>query len=475
MPVTRVRRIVRGVAVLVACVGSTQSALAQGGSSQNQPSQRERGDRGQGQRRGFGGFGGRGMFEASITSKAVDGYVKTLGLSTDQQAAAKALLEGYQQSFSTLSQDARDKMREMRESIRAEMAENGPSPAAFRKIGDEMDKFRKERDKLDQGFLNDLKAVLTPDQASKWPAVEQAFRREHSIGRGVISGERVDLVEIVGQLKLSDDAMKPISPVLDQYAADLDRELAARDVAYDAAQAKVREMFQAGGDGGGGGSGGGDDAAMNKAWEDGRAAGLRVRDVNRRYARQIEPLLPAVSQPAFDTAVREQSYPLIYRPSHASRVVAAAGELSGLSDDQKATIRTISDSFNRDLAAVNKELEAATEKRESSLKPQDLMPRRFGGGGGGGGAWDFFGDPEVSKLIERRSTLQDSAIEKLKAALTPEQFDSLPQRRDRAVGGPEAGDGGDNAEPPRSRGRRGAPPREERPAAPKFPSSGPSH
>lgn len=464
MRTARVRLVVCGVAAFTMLAGSVGSALAQGRPSQDQPRQRDRDEGGPGQRRaGFGG-GGRGMFGAGISSTALDGYMKTLGLTADQQAAAKALFEGYEQSFATLSQDARDKMREMRESIRAEMTDNGPNPGAFRKIGEEMDKFRKDRDKLDQGFLNDLKAVLTPDQTAKWPSVEQAFRREHSIGRGVISGERVDLIDVVNGLKLSDEAMKPVKPVLDEYAAELDRELTARDAAYDAAQAKVREMFQ--------GDGGGDEAATNKAWEDGRAAGLRVRDVNRRFARQIEPLLPADSQAAFDTAVRERSYPLIYRPSYAARAITAAGEVSGLTEDQKATIHTISDSFNRDLAAVNKDLEAATEKRESTLKPQDLMPRRFGGGGGGG--WDFFGDPEVSKLIERRNSLQDSAVEKLKAVLTPEQFDSLPKRRARDGG--EPGPGGDNGDPQaRPRGRRQAPPREERPAAPKFPSSEPTH
>lgn len=469
-----VRLVVCGVAAAVTLVGTTQIALAQGRPSQAQPGQPDRGDRGPGQRRGgFGGGGmfgggGRGMFEAAITTKAVDGYAKSLGLTADQQAAAKALLEGYQQSFATLSQDARDKMQEMRETIRAEMAESGPNPEAFRKIGEEMDKFRKSRDNLDQGFLNDLKAVLTPEQTAKWPSVERTFRREQSIGRGVISGERVDLVEIVDQLKLSDDAMKPVAPVLDDYAAELDRELTARNTAYDAAQAKIRDMFQNGG--------GGDESALNKAWEDGRAAGTRVRDVNRRFARQIEPLLPADAQPAFDAAVRERSFPMIYRPSYASRAITAAGEISGINDDQRATIQTIRTSFDRDLAAVNKDLEVAAEKREGSLKPQDLMPRRFGGGGGGGGggAWDFFGDPEVSKLIERRNALQDSAVEKLKAVLTPEQFDALPKRGNRGGEDPQAGAGTNDDQQARPRRRRDNPPREDRPAAPRTPSPGPT-
>jgi Spy/CpxP family protein refolding chaperone len=463
---------VLGLTGLLTIAGSATSASAQSRPNQDQPQQRDRGNNDR-PRGGFGGGGGmfgggRNTFEASITSRSLEDYSKLLSLSDDQKSAAKALLEGYQQSFATMAGEARDKMQEMRDAMRAEMADNGPNPESFRKIGAEFDKFRKSREELDQGFFNDLKAVLTPQQADKWPAVERMHRREQSVPRGVLSGERVDLIRIVEDLKLSDDAMKPVSPILDEYSAELDRELATRNTAYDAAQTKMREMFQAGP-----GGGGAPDADAEKVFNDGRTAGMRVRDVNRRFARQVEGVLPEPSRPAFDEAVKKASFPLVYRDTYGSRALAAATEISGLDESQKTTIQTIKESYSRDLTAINKELEAASEKRESSMKVQDFMGGRFGGRGGGGGG-GFMSDPDIAKLTERRNDLQDATLDKLKNVLTPEQFDALPKRGQQADEQQAGAGQGNDTQTDRPRRRRDNAPRQDRPTAPRAPAPGPT-
>jgi hypothetical protein len=211
---------------------------------------------------------------------------------------------------------------------------------------------------------------------------------------------------------------------------------------------------------------------------------MRVRDVNRRYARQVESVLPEASRPAFDEAVKRASYPLVYRETYGSRALAAAGEISGLNDEQKATVQSIREAYSRDLAAVNKEMEAASEKLESSVTVQDFMGGRFGGGGGPGGGrgrggfgrgFGFMNDPEISKLIERRTDLQDTAIEKLKKVLTPEQFEALPSRSFRGQGGQDATTGGgDDNQQDRPRRRRDAAPDGDRPPAPRTPAPGPT-
>ncbi len=461
------------IAASVLMVVGTPSALAQAGGGQrsgNAAGQSEDARRAgrreePGGRGGWGGawggggpggmFGGRNNFEPAITTRSLESYTKLLGLSPDQQSAAKALLEGYQQSFDTLAGEARDRMQEMREAIRAEMADEGggrPGGDAFRRMGDEMDKFRKARTELEDGFFNDLKAVLTPEQSDKWPRVERAHRREQTVGRGLMSGERLDLVKVVDDLKLDPAARAELEPVLDQYAAELDRKLIDRNAAYDAVQVKMRAMFQ-----------NADDTGIEKAFQDGREASTGVRDVNRKYVRQIEGLLPDDAKPAFNEVVRRQSYPLIYRQTYGSRALAAASELTDLDDAQKATITSIRESYARDLAGINRELEAATDKREQSLNPQDLMRRR----GGGGWRGDLENDPDLAPLIERRNALQDSALDKLKAALTPEQFAALPQRgSERRSDNPDGDGAGDR--PRRNRDR------DDRPnGAPRPPSSRP--
>lgn len=397
----------------------------------------------------MGGMFGRNMFEPAVTSRSLETYSKMLGLDSDQQTAAKALLEGYQQSFADLADKARDTMASMREEMRNAFAEGGPDPELFRKMGDEFTKFRKSGTELEQGFFNDLKAVLTPEQTQKWTSVERLHRRETSLGRGLLAGERVDLFKLVDDAKLTPEARKSLDQILSDYEAELDREIVARNAAYDAAQGRIREFFQ---------DPSNPDAM--KAFEDGRTASLRLREVNRKYARQIEGLLPEESRAAFAASFRRESYPEIHRPTYASRALDAAAAMADLDEAQKASISSIRESYTRDLNAVNREMEEARDKRETSGKLEDLMPRRWGGGGRDDG------DP----LRERRMSLQDAVIEKLRSVLTPDQFAALPERRGEWGGGEGRGRRGeDDGVTPRRRER------ENRPAAPRSnPNPGPT-
>lgn len=410
------------------------------------PQRRDRGEGGEGQRR-FGGGGGmfggggmRGLFEAGVTSRQVDSMGKQLNLTSEQSAAVDALFEAYQDGNNDLMRQARETMESMRDDMRGAFRDGGPDPDLMRRMGEEFDKFRKSRKDLETSFFNDVKAVLTPEQTAQWPSVERTHRRESTINRGLMAGERVDLVRLTESLELPDDAEAQIRPILEQYATDLDRELVARNTAYDEGQAKMRDAFQSG-----------NMADLDKVVEQGRAVSTRVRDVNRRYARQLEGVLPEESRQKFNEAFKRESFPLIYRPTLASRTVEAAPTLPDLDDTQRSAIQTIVDGYRRDSASINKELETAWEAREASFRPQDMM----GGGRGGFGRGGMLGDDERSQeLRDRRRTLEETTVEKIKAVLRPEQIEQLPTRESQRGRGPGAGEGdpeGDDA--PRARRR----------------------
>lgn len=440
--VTRTCVAVAAVALVLAssAFGQQRQGDTEGGQRRTQPQD----GGGGGGRRGFGGPGGgggffgggggmRGLFEAGVSSREVDTMKSMLGLSGEQDEAVRALFEGYQSSSNELVTTARETMDQMREELRADFAEGGGD--GFRRMGEEMEKFRKARKDLETGFFNDVKAVLTEDQLAKWPRVERSHRRESTIGRGLMAGERIDVVQLVNDLKLEAVDRAALDPVLDQYETDLDRELAARNDVYDRAQGQMRELMQSG-----------DADKMQKIFDDGRAASTRVRDVNRRYARQVEGMLPETARAQFSDAVKRQSFPMIYRPTQAGRAIETASKFSDLSAEQKSSLDSISASYNRELSAINKEMEQAWEKREASFSPRDLM-----GGRGRGGM--FGEDDESQALRDRRRALDESTVDKIKAILTPEQVEQLPSR-DRA-GGPGNRDGGegDQADQPRRRNR----------------------
>jgi Spy/CpxP family protein refolding chaperone len=388
---------------------------------------------------GMGMGGGIGqLFEAPISTRDLQKYAEMLSLTPEQRETLEILLEASQQEFSEKAGEARRKLEALREEAR-----EARDPSVWRDMGVQMDAFRKARATMEAGFFNDMKALLTPAQAEKFPRIERQRRREQTIGLGLMSGERADLVRITADLQLSDDQLEQIRPILDQYEADLDRELQNRNAVYEESQGRIREMFERGGT---------DD--MQRALERGREASMRVRDVNRRYARQIESVLPDGARERFVEQVRRESFPMIYRPSHALRVIEAAAAFADLDDNQRAAISSIRDSFVRESAALNRQLEQATIKNEETLTVQDMMSRGFRAAGG---------NDDMEALRDKRRELESSTVEKVRAVLSPEQIERLP-RRDERQGGMDRGEPR-RGQPPQRRGRGGegegenAPPR----------------
>jgi hypothetical protein len=435
----RAHRLVRltriAIAAAAVCVLSVNvgSALAQGGDGG--------GRRGGGPGGGFGGMFGRGGFEPSITSRDMDRFGQILAFDAEQKEVVNTLLEAYQQNFTTAAKAIRDKMEAVREEFRETQ-----DPSVWESFGTEMQKFRSKSQEMETGLFNDIKAVLTPQQAEQWPHIERTHRRERTIGRGLMSGERVDVIRIIDDLKLTDEQKAPLATVLDQYETDLDRELVTRNAVQEEAIGQFQQMFR----------GGGDQDAIQKLWDRGREASMRVRDVNNRYARQVEPMLPEDKRAEFAAQVQRESFPMIYRPSYATRIVDTAAGFEDLDENQKAAIATIKESFGRQLDSINKQMEDAWKKREESITPQDMM-RGFGRGGGG--------DDQTETLRDQRRTLETETIDKVRALLTPEQAAKLPERdaRGGGQGGPGGRDGEDGA--PRRRNRDGGdqPPRRPRP------------
>lgn len=418
----------------------------------------------------FGGgmFGGGGLgrvFETSVSKEQMTRYAGMLGMDDAQKTAVMDLYDAYKADFESSVKAAQQKLQDLREEARDD-------PTRWTDLRDEMQKLRDQRNKAEAKFFDDVKATLSPAQTEKWPGIERIRRRESSIGRGMMSGERLDLVQMVDDLKLPAEQRNALNGTLEQYAVDLDRELAVRNEAYDKAQASFREMMT-----------GGDPDAIQKVMDQGRQASMKVRDVNKRYARQLEGQISDESARAkFQDAVKRASFPSIYRPTMAMRTIDAAEKLSDLTAEQKQSIKDIKDRLSRETGAINQKLETALVTREETITTADIMGRfgRGGGGGGSGGGGQggpggrggpggMFDNEETTKLREDRRGLEHAAMEKIQAVLTEEQKAKLPTLNDdrgedgpprRARGG-EAG-GGDGGAGGGARGEAPAPRRRPR-------------
>jgi len=349
-----------------------------------------------------------------ITTRQMEKYSGMLGLSPEQKEAADALFEGYAEQARNLQEQVRTKMEAVREEFR-----DTQDPTVFTKMRESMTEARDARKKLDEGFANDVKAVLTPEQTEKWPAVERAQRRELTLRRGFLSGERVDLVELT-QEEVPEEARAAVAPVIEQYEVDMDRELVRRNEAYEKGFEKLGEMRQ-----------GGDMEGAQAVIEQGREAGARVRDLNRRYARQIAGMLPDEAKSQFELAFKRGSFPEVYRPSQASRQMAAATAFEDLTDTQKDGVASLNTAYQRSAEALNEKLAGVIEENEMKVTLETMFRR---------------GEQEgpLADLRRERRDLDRTTTESLRKLLTPEQQERLPN--------PERG--GDGA-PGERRMRRG--------------------
>ncbi len=196
----------------------------------------------------------------------------------------------------------------------------------------------------------------------------------------------------------------------------------------------------------------GDTDAAQKLIQEGRDAAVRVRDVNRNFAKQIASALPDDQKAAFTDAFKKASFPDVYRPTQTTATLKAAAGLTDLTGDQKDAVKKLSDTYDHSLSTVNDKLAAAQEDAEMKFNIAD-MRNRFQGGGGGQ-------DNPRQQLGREKRDLDRTTTDALKKILTDDQAAKLPkpdQQNGRGggggQGGQDAGQGGGNR---RQRGRNPA-------------------
>ncbi len=367
---------------------------------------------------GMGGMRGRGL-EATYSSRDLDRAIETLGFDEAQKAAAKTIFEGYQAQMQDMAAEVRTKMERLREEIR----DSGDN-SLWSQMGDIMREAGAKQKEADQIYMDELKSLCTEDQAPKWASYERTQRRERNLGMGFLSGERVDLVSMVDKLELAEGVKASLAPTLEQYEAEVDREIQNRVKVYEELRAEAQPMFQ---------NMRGfrdlqnlDMGKINAMMTKGRDASNRVREVNRRFARQIEGQLPEETRDEFSMAVKRQSFPDVYRQTRAERMLVAAAGFGDLTPEQKESVQQLKDQFMRDLEVANESLAKLQEENEMTVTAEQLMD------------WGRQGEGPMADARNKKRTLGREAEEKLKRILTPEQVERLPAGGDddRRGGGP---------------------------------------
>lgn len=288
-----------------------------------------------------------------VPARSVPEYATLLGLSDAQRDTLRALYEAYRLEYQRAKRDG----EKAYQSAWNEMMEGDATEAdANRAVLD----FTRRVERAERAFFDDLRAILTPEQGTRFPKVERARRRDLGLRFAFASGANVDLLALCKDRSVAREGA--VGEVLDRWEEDLDRALRAREATLKRVFEKAMQTPDI------------DEnpALMQELVGDLFRDGFRVRDVNRRHVREIAALLPEDAGRALEREFRTRSFPTIYKDPGIARRAKAAKEAGTLTPETVEAIDRLAAAYARDVVPLNDRLSALMEEREEEAT------RRFG-------------------------------------------------------------------------------------------------
>lgn len=348
-------------------------------------------------------MGGRGA--GQVTTRSMERYADMLGLDQTQRETAMAILEGYAATCEQARKAQRDAMDELRRSSE----DTGDHGVFMEKMPAIQKKSREATQAAEKSLFADLKSLLTSEQEARWTGVERMRRRETGL-RGGLSGESLDLADVVHTMKLPAESTQLVAPMLEDYETTMDSHLKAKEAAQSDAPA-----FEPGKPM--------DVEAMQKQMEASRQMGEKIVQLNATTAEKIKGALPEELQQKFAAEVKRRSFPSVYRDSRVSKDLEAALSMSDLDESQRERLREIKASYARDIGPLN-------DRWADAIRDSEKSGQEGGMALGGGGFVSMRMGEEPESLREARKArreMDDKARERLKSVLRPEQQERLPK------------------------------------------------
>ncbi len=342
----------------------------------------------------------------------IDRYAKVLTLDKPQTDAAKSLYEAYQTETNAQGKKMRDAMKDAQDDM------NEGDHAAFeKKMQKAMGEQTAASKKLTETFLSDLKSLLNPVQADRWPSFERLRRREQylsnmlSIGGMGVGGSSVDLFPLIDKLGLPTELRAKAVEHLSLYEVDIDRPLAERQRNMDEEQQQMGAVQKF------------DAESFAKKQERDRKVDMTIREVNTKYVRQIGAALPADWAAKLDEAYQARAYRSIYRETSTGRTLANAQKVADLSSAQKTALQAMIDKYKKDVKGANDRWADAQRRAEDAGRNTGGGLMMFGPGSSGGEKID----PAIADARDARKALDAAAKEQMEKLLSQEQLAAIPQ------------------------------------------------
>ncbi len=333
-------------------------------------------------------------------------FQQGLNLDDTQRDIVDALYGDYEQAFEDGLAAMRKRIEDMREQL-----QNTDVDQVLRIVFKPIEDWSNEKRGLGAQFMENVRVVLTPEQQEQWPKFERFLFREKQLPTGHLSGESLNLFNVVRDMKLTAPETEHIQVTLDEYDVNLDTALKARHDALTSNQSEMLRSFAE------------QNSAVSLAILQRQIdKSIAVRNVNDQYILALADVMPDGRHDEFRMAALERGYPRIYRATPVQSIFKAAKELEGLSSETLASIVALEGQYLAELKTINEELATATrqwEPDEQRLRAEAFAKRMNGQ------------QPEeiqdrTRDLFLRRDDISRNYVRQLKALLTEEQFAQLP-------------------------------------------------
>lgn len=353
-----------------------------------------------------------------ISRRGVTGYSKLLGFDKDQTETAVTLWEGSQSVYRATMKDFQNRMQEMQNKAQ----EKGDWTAIQKELGEISTQMQEKIQASEKQFFDDLKAVCTDEQASRWESVERYRRREVGMRLPLMSGSAVDLILVADRQKVGDKA--EVKELLSEYELAIDRPMMLVAKMQDEQSKRQKELMEkmmanpaSGMD------------EVNKLMGELAAIGKDIRNVNRDFGRKIAAVLPDDARTRFEDEIARKSFPRVYRESQAAKMLVAATGLADLSAEQKETLSQLRKSYASEVKPLNerwsKAIEAQEEKHNGTMGVMIASQMSMAMGGGEGD--ETIKDAKEAR--DARKELDERTEKRVNEVLNEAQRAKLPEKK----------------------------------------------
>ena len=279
------------------------------------------------------------------------------------------------------------------------------------------DDLAREKKKLRDQFVSDVQAQLSFEQVALWPSYERKLTRDKNLPKARLDGERTDLLRLVDQLQLDEDARGDLHDVSYAYEIALNDALVRRNEFLAENRPKIDQLLN-------------DGQGRRALGLVDRATELRVavRSLNEQYVESFAQHLPADLVDSFKQAALRSFYPRVYRQTRAQRAFEKAAKVQGISPEIAMAVAELQNAYEIELKSMNESLRQSIREHQPDEARQSIahMAQMIEGEEHGPPPMLAGSDP-VRAAFEKRSELDERFMKQLYSMFTDEQVANLPR------------------------------------------------